>query len=298
MLLRFLIHFCVFFNASRSQSHLQERQGRYDITHSGRYTIVNCGSSNAAVLVSLLDDLWILLQPSISDAALTVPSPAFDTFFRSVNSAAYVEQLLRNVTAGIALYPPAQKFHQTGSPLLICVTSGEEVVGQRSGIDYYYQCLLNPDDTFSIIRGTPYIVVCPNLFSSSVADVPPARTCLPVDTDRNRFFERGQYFANFKVWKLLESILRYYLYATVGSSVDFAREVNRCVMLRAGRMVRNPSNYVYYAASIYGQCTEFPYIPVPRRRPLENSTLLTNVTHESDGGDPNGTSLLNFAVSD
>ena len=223
--------------------------GAYDITRSGRYTIVNCGNKNAAVLVSLLDDLWAILQPSISDAALTVPSPAFDTFFHSANNAAYVEHILRNVTDGTALYPPAQMFHQTGSPLLICATSGGEVVGQHSGRDYYYQCLLEPDASFTIIRGTPYIVVCPNFFSSPVADLPPARTCLPVDTHRNRFFERGQYFANFKVWKLLEGILRYYLYATVGSSVDFATEVNRCVALRAGQMVRNPSNYVYYAAS-------------------------------------------------
>ncbi|KAM0804336.1 hypothetical protein BDR22DRAFT_594666 [Usnea florida] len=188
-------------------------------------------------------------------------------------------------------------FHQTGSPLLICATSVGEIVGQHGGIDYYYQCLLDPDDNFIAIHGTPYIVVCPRFFPSPVASLPPARTCLQVDTHHNRFLERGQYFVNFKVWELLEGILRYYLYATVGSSVDIATEVNRCVALRAGQTVRNPSSYVYYVASIYGQCTEFPYLPVPRRRPLENSTLLVNVTHASDGGDSNGTNSLNVAVS-
>ena len=49
---------------------------------------------------------------------------------------------------------------------------------------------------------------------------------------------------------------------------------------------------------IYGQCLDFPYIPMPRRKPLENSTLLVNVTHASDIGDSNGTNLLASAVSD
>ena len=226
--------------------------GRYDIVHSGRYTIVNCGNNDAAVLVSLLDDLWTALQPSISDAALTLRSPAFRTFFHSVNNAAYVRQLLRNVTTGISLYPPAQAFHQTGSPLLICATSAGQVVGQvgqRGGIDYYYQCLLDPYDSFIAIGGTPYIVVCPYLFSSPVPDLPPARTCLPVDRNLNRFLGTGQDLAAFKVWELLEGILRYYLYATTGSSADFTTEVNRCVTLRAEQMAQNPSSYVYYAAS-------------------------------------------------
>lgn len=223
--------------------------GTYDITRSGRYTIVNCGNNDAAILVSLLHDLWTALKPSIIDASLTVPSPAFRTFFHAADNAAYVEQLLRNVTTGVSLYSPTLVFHQTGSPLLICATSKGQVVGQRDGIDYYYQCLLDPFNSFIAIRGTPYIVVCPYFFSSPVADLPPARTCLPVDTSRNRFLERGQNLANFKVWKLLEGILRYYLYATMGSSVDLATEVNRCVTLRTGQTVRNPSNYVYYAAS-------------------------------------------------
>ena len=223
--------------------------GTYDITRSGSYSIVNCGNNDAAILVSLLDDLRTALQPSISHVTLTVPSPAFRTFFHAAYNAAYVEQLLRNVTTGISLYPPSLVFHQTGSPLLICATSQGQVVGQRDGIDYYYQCLLDPYNSFVAILGTPYIVVCPYFFSSPVPDLPPARTCLPVDASRNRFLERGTTFADFKVWKLLEGILRYYLYATVGSSPDLTTEVNRCVTLRAGQMVRNPSNYVYYAAS-------------------------------------------------
>lgn len=223
--------------------------GSYDITRSGRYTIVNCGNPDAARLVSLLDNLWTVLQPSIRDASLIDPSPAFRTFFNSANNAPYVRQLLTNVTTGVSLYPPEQPFHQTGSPLFICATAGGQIVGKRGGIDYYYQCLLDPYDSLIAITGTPYIIVCPYLFSSGVPDSPQADNCLTINTSINRFRGLGTDFRKFQVWTLLEGILRYYIYATTGSSGSFATDVNRCVTLGARQMVENPSNFVYYVAS-------------------------------------------------
>lgn len=268
MILTVFIHFSVFVLVCRSHILLQKRQGAstpnaysplarrlniisgsYDITRSGRYTIVNCGNRDAARLVSLLDNLWTVLQPSIRDASLIDPSAAFRTFFRSANNAPYVTQLLRNVTTGVSLYPPEQRFGQTGSPLLICATGGGQIVGKRDGTDYYYQCLLDPYDSFIALSGTPYIVVCPYLFSSAVPDSPPADNCLTVSTSINRFRGMGFDFTKFKVWTLLEAILRYYIYATTGSSGSFATDVNKCLRLGAKQMVQNPSNYIYYVAS-------------------------------------------------
>ena len=223
--------------------------GSYDITRSGRYTIVNCGNRDAGRLVNLLDSLWTVLQPSISDASLVGPSPAFRTFFNSANNAPYVRQLLTNVSTGVSLYPPEQRFQQTGSPLFICVTTGGQVVGQRSGIDYYYQCLLDAYESLIAINGTPYIVVCPYLFASSVPDLPPAHNCLTVNTAINRFRALGPAFTKFKVWILLEAILKYYIYATTGFSGNFATDVNQCVRLGATQMLENWNNYVYYVAS-------------------------------------------------
>lgn len=223
--------------------------GNYDITHSGRYTIVNCGRRDAALLVNLLDDLWTVLQPSIGDASLVSPGPAFRTFFNSASNAPYVKQLLTNVTTGVSLYPPEQRFQQTGSPLFICVTAGGQVVGTRGGIDYYLQCLLDAYDSLMPISGTPYIVVCPYLFASGAPDLPPADNCLSVNTSTNRFRALGVDLTKFKVWILLEAILKYYIYATTGSSGKIATDVNRCVRLGAKQMLKNPSNYIYYVAS-------------------------------------------------
>lgn len=223
--------------------------GSYDITRSGRYTIVNCGNSDAARLVSLLDNLWTVLQPSIRDASLIDPSPAFRAFYASANNAPYVRQLLTNVTTGVSLYSPEQPFHQTGSPLFICATEGGQVVGKRSKIDYYYHCLLNPYDSLIAVSGTPYVVVCPYLFSSGVPDLPQADSCLETNISLNRFRTMGFDFTKFKVWILLEGIVRYYIYATTGSSGSFATDVNKCVRLGTRQMVENPSNYVYYVAS-------------------------------------------------
>lgn len=223
--------------------------GRYDITRSGRYTIVNCGNRDAARLVNLLDSLWTVLQPSIGDASLVSPSLAFRTFFDSANNATYVRQLLANVSTGVSLYPPEQRFQQTGSPLFICVTAGGQVVGQRGGIDYYYQCLLDVYNSLTTIHGTPYIVVCPYLFASGVPDMPPAHNCLTVNTAIHRFRALGPAFTNFKVWIVLEAILKYYIHATTGFAGNFATDVNQCVRLGATQMLENWNNYVYYVAS-------------------------------------------------
>lgn len=295
--------------------------GSYDITRSGRYTIVNCGNHDAARLVSLLDNLWTVLQPSIRDSSLLSPSPAYRTFFNYAYSAPYVRQLLSNVTSGVSLYPAEERFQQTGSPLFMCVTQAGQLVGQRGGIDYYLQCVLDPHDSLIPISGTPYIVVCPYLFSSGVPDSPPADTCLTVDNSIRRFQETGLDFTKFRVWILLEGILRYYIYATTASSAAFATDVNKCVRLGTKEMAENPSNYVYYVASkpcplphsfslkalseeataeifnvgVYGQCRDFPDFSVPRRRPLENATTPDLI--RADDGAPNSTDAVDIAVS-
>ena len=190
-----------------------------------------------------------MLQLSTGDASLVSPSPAFRTFFNSASNAPYVKQLLTNVTTGVSLYPPDQRFQQTGSPLFICATAGGQIVGKRGGIDYYLQCLLDAYDSLMAISGTPYIVVCPYLFASGVSDLPPADNCLSVNTSINRFRTLGVDFTKFKVWIVLEAILEYYIYATTGSSGNIATDVNRCVRLGAKQMLANSRNYVYYVAS-------------------------------------------------
>ena len=266
MLLRILINFGVFALVSSSQV-LQKRQGLsactfcncdtaltfisggYDITRSGRYAVVNCGNRDAARLVSLLDTLWNVLQPVRRDVSRRKPSPALTTFFTSAINGPYVSEILKNITTGVSLYPPEQKFDQTGSPLLICVTGGGQVIGNRNGIDYYYQCVLDPQKSLIAIGGSPYIVVCPHFLLSEVPDVPTRDTCLTLNTYVNRFRGTGSDFTDYKIWTLLDGILRYYIYATTGFSGTYATDVNMCTRLRTSQNLKNPSNYVYYVAS-------------------------------------------------
>ena len=223
--------------------------GRYDITRTGRYTIVNCGDRNAARVVSLLGHIRTILRPTIRDVSLTYSSPAFRTFFSWGSNAPYVKQVLTNVTTGVSLYPPEQRFHQTGSPLLICATAAGQVIGNADPIDYYYECLLGPFKNLIPIKGTPYIVICPHFFSDRLLDSPPAHSCLTVDSSISRFLGTGYAFINFKIWALLDGILRYYMYATTTFGAGIATSVDRCVRLGGRQKVENPSNYLYYVAS-------------------------------------------------
>ena len=223
--------------------------GHYDVKRNGDYTIVNCGDHDGARLVSLLDGLWRVLKPSLRSVPVLGLSPAFRTFFGASTLSSHVKTVLTNVTTGVSLYPPQRRFQSNGSPLLICATADGQVVGKRDGVDYYYQCLLYPYKSLIAISGTPYIVICPYFFSSEIADSPPTDTCPTVDTSLNRFRGTGLDFTSFKVWALLEGILRYYIYATTGVSSSFAQDVNQCARLAVRQRLENPKNYVYYVAS-------------------------------------------------
>ena len=190
-----------------------------------------------------------MLQPSLRDVSRRNPSPALETFFSSAINGPYVTQILKNVTTGVALYPPEEKFDQTGSPLLMCVTGGGQVIGEHNGVDYYYQCVLDPHKSLIAIGGSPYIVVCPYFFLNEVPDGPPTDTCLTLNTYVNRFRGTGSDFTNFKIWTLLDGILRYYIYATTGFSGIFATDVNMCTRLRPRQSLKNPSSYIYYVGS-------------------------------------------------
>ena len=190
-----------------------------------------------------------MLQPALHDVSLTNPSPALRTFFRSAINGPYVSGILKDITTGVSLYPPKQTFDQTGSPLLMCVTRGGQVINNRNGIDYYDLCVLEPNKSIIAIAGSPYIVVCPQFLLSEVPDWPSTDTCLTLSAYVNRFLGTGSDLTNFKIWTLLDGILRYYIYATTGFSGTITTDVARCTELRPMQSLKNPSSYIYYVAS-------------------------------------------------
>lgn len=70
-----------------------------------------------------------------------------------------------------------------------------------------------------------------------------------MDSSIDRFLGTGSNLLDFKVFALLDGILRYYLYATTRLSGDPVTDLDTCVGLGARQKVENPSNYLYYVAS-------------------------------------------------
>ena len=238
-----------------------ERAEPFDVSKSGEYAVVGCGSANAANVVDLLETLWSALLPAIQDAESATPSRAYQTFFKNVEYASYVSNVLANVSTGASLYPPT-KF-TNGAPVLTCVTAAGQfkykitTTGQEE--DAYTECLRKPTEVAKSMSGTSFIILCPNFFTSpSMPAKPPPNNCLTVNTYINRFqgFQKdrtGAEMVQYQLWVLLEEILHYYIFRTSSQwetlTIADIYDANQCLRLSAKDSTENPHNYLYYVAS-------------------------------------------------
>ncbi|MCJ1450198.1 hypothetical protein MMC28_000527 [Mycoblastus sanguinarius] len=232
----------------------------FDVSKSGEYAVVGCGSANAANVVDLLETLWSALLPAIQDAESATPSRAYQTFFKNVEYASYVSNVLANVSTGASLYPPT-KF-TNGAPVLTCVTAAGQfkykitTTGQEE--DAYTECLRKPTEVAKSMSGTSFIILCPNFFTSpSMPAKPPPNNCLTVNTYINRFqgFQKdrtGAEMVQYQLWVLLEEILHYYIFRTSSQwetlTIADIYDANQCLRLSAKDSTENPHNYLYYVA--------------------------------------------------
>ena len=230
----------------------------------GPYTIVNCGTKNAAAISKSLDNLASYLKPAILDAdkASTTPSPAFSTFFADRSSAIQVASVLTNVTTGPPLYPANS--YSNGAPIFACLQESNQMsytTASSDAIDAYDNCRKDPNLASYAIIGTAYIVICPSFFAPPPSNpsgfpvavpaspsVSGASDCLTVNPSTNQFIGDGKQFTSFAPWLILEGIVHYYLSAasTLGATVY---DANGCAGLSTAQSVANAHNYVYYAAS-------------------------------------------------
>lgn len=273
------------------------KRSNYDMYMTGQYTVANCGG-NTSLVVHLLNRLYTALLPVIEDAKSTNTSPAYDAFFEDPSSAPFVSALFTNVTSGVALTPPAP-YSLNGAPTLLCVTEPGQFMYKFDGQkDAYTECLASPTTTSKYIGFDPpkqYIIVCPSFFTSSIVSVPPPNTCLTVNTYINRFHGDGQSFWLYKMWIVLEMITHYYLFASTGLlTITNTNDANKCFRLAAEQSRLNANNYVYYAASVYGSCTDFPAPPTSGRELLE-----IDIEDPSDNGpDDAGPAAVTFIATD
>lgn len=270
-----LKHFSTFGLLASANASLVAKRYNFDIVMSGQYNIVNCGG-NASVVIYLLDKLYSVLLPVIQDAESTNPSPAYKAFFKDSSYAPFISALFKNITTGVPLTTPAP-YSSNGAATLLCVTAPEQFTYNYDGpVDAYTSCLANPTTTSSYPGFDPpkqYIVLCPSFFTSNIVTVPPPNNCLTVNTYINRFRGNGQSFWLYKIWILLEMITHYYLYASTALvGITNTNDANKCFRLPAEQSSLNANNYVYYVASIYGNCSDFPNASTSGRELLEIDT--------------------------
>lgn len=225
-----------------------------DIVFSGDYQIQNCGSQ-ATRIAALLDHIWEALQPAIEDSESPGPGKAYFTFFKDVRDAPFVSQVLRNVSVGAQITPQTPSGgpnpFQNRPPLFYCATAPGQLfyTSKISGrIDIYAQCVQNPTGPMFQLQTSPYIVICPIFFTmANLGDLPLDNTCLTVSTYINRFQENGRKLGQYRVWIILEMIVRYYITSktlTVPEIID----VNKCVRLSSKEASINARSYTYYVA--------------------------------------------------
>lgn len=249
-----------------------EKRTNFVTVMTGQYSVVNCGR-NTTLIINLLDKLYASLLPVIEDAKSPNTSPAYKAFFKDPSYAPFVSALFTNVTTGVPLTPPAP-YSLNGGVSFLCVTAPEQFVYTNNGRrDAYNDCVANPLTPSSYIGFDPpkqYVILCPSFFTTNLVSVPPRGTCLTVETYINRFRGNGQSFWAYKMWLLLAMITHYYLYTSTRLlSITNTADVNKCFRLEAEQSSLNANNYVFYAASIFGHCSDFPNPPSSGRELLE-----------------------------
>lgn len=195
------------------------------------------------------------MQPSLSESSSTHTSAAYQTFFKDIRYAPFINGVLENIAAGTPMLPAqvAGGF-LTSSPIITCVSTmldpHEASVPYISAIAAGYQHCRNDPIRIAggYIQGTPLIVLCPLFWG--IPAKPTRSTCNRVNEATNRFRGDGLSLANTQVSVLLHELVHFYSEAASGVQVEYERiRLNDCVGLSAKRSRSNPNNYIYYVYS-------------------------------------------------
>ncbi|KAL8678935.1 MAG: hypothetical protein Q9186_004751 [Xanthomendoza sp. 1 TL-2023] len=265
------------------------------VYNQGQYNLVFADDDDTrqeklALLRKLLDNLYLNLQPVIQDLQSPTSSPAYDTFFHDETSKPFLTALFTNITAGAVTYPvrdPPQfwvRLSTTAAPSLWSISRRGQMsaVGEDGVLqDMYDRCTSAATTTafnmFTPKDPHPIIVLCPFFYDATTTsvfgDIPPASVdgsaasnCLVASPRTNIFRRRvpssspvGFELIEYRMWILLEELVhKYYNVATgLADEID-TYNVNAAKSLSAKDALANGPSYVYYAASIAGNCKSFP----------------------------------------
>ena len=220
-----------------------------DVEISGRHVVRNCGENFPKVDIAL-QRLSNSLRPVLRDIALSPPSPAFKTLFKDVKSVPYIKAILRNITSGAAL--PLEDDRPAESPEIICISKRGEleyhIPGSKQFTDHYDHCLKG--STASIVAGTPYILLCPSVFSLPLG--PTNAPCPYVNRWRNRYSDPGEAkrLVDAQIYEFIHVLARFYIYGTIRSRMDHY-SLNECLWLKGEDARGNARSYEFYVASVF-----------------------------------------------
>ncbi|KAL8784964.1 MAG: hypothetical protein Q9195_008830 [Heterodermia aff. obscurata] len=272
------LHLSLFFYTILHLSPTCKSANKYGPVRFGRYNILNCSPTNATHLSHLLKSVNSAVYSAINDTERNTPSGAYNTFFNDITYSTFVHDILTMTITGRAL-------GEQGSPIFWCVQGLNEIryVDRNSGSlnDMWTRCEQHPRNVLQGMHGSSFIVVCPQFFTLQISDRPPEEHCLRVR--HNRFKGNGYEMGFFRMWLVLSELVQYYVYAYTGSETDVF-DVNKATWLGGKASTRNTANYVYYVASIYGNCTDFPILPVARPPEREFLAVPDNSTSEIGAG--------------
>ncbi|KAI4233921.1 MAG: hypothetical protein LQ349_004117 [Xanthoria aureola] len=243
----------------------------------GKYHFVNCDDDITNSLTKVLTTLLHALNPALKDVQTSHshPTGAYEIFFKDPTNAPFVATVIRNITAGPAMYPPGA--HTTGSPTFICPKKGDMNVRSPDGRvgDAYTQCI-ESSTAARYLGPTPWIILCPVFFAQPA--LPPSDSCPTVNPHTNHFIRKipadkttaGSSVWQNQMWILFHEMVHYYLYAQPGY-INFHPEVynvNHAWALSAADSLRNSENFVFYAATVYANCTDWPVLLRENEREL------------------------------
>ncbi|KAL8662254.1 MAG: hypothetical protein Q9202_004859 [Teloschistes flavicans] len=240
-----------------------------DWPSSGNYHIVACDDDQVRLVQTLLPALYDALQSGIHDAdtSRSHPSAAYSIFFEDTKNAQFVSNLMRDVTLGTAKW--ASSPNSNGSPTFICPGPGDMSLEDDDGShrDAYQVCRdSDPTLTGTYVFPSSWIVLCPAFFQQPML---PANSsaCPSISRVRNRFARRkedlshaGSSVVHNQLWILFHEIVHYYLFAQPDYKFldPEAYNINGAWGLNPADSIRNSENFVYYAATINAQCTDWP----------------------------------------
>ncbi|KAL8837012.1 MAG: hypothetical protein Q9170_002701 [Blastenia crenularia] len=278
---------------------LERQDATWDLSNSGNYQFAGCGDEKNRILTQQLTSLYNALIPIIEDANASTanPSAAYTAFFKSKSNAAFVANLLADVTTGVAKRQPRPPI-SNGNPTFVCLDPSQPeknfVVNRPDGFvgAIAYFCSNARQPVAAYFNPTPYIILCPGFFDQAAALEAGKGDCPVVNYRLNRFISKpkddyctGSSLWNNIQWGLLEEIVHYYLAASddVVSFIPEAYEINEAWALSANDSLGNAVSYAYYASTVHAQCTAWPRTP----QDDDNRILL-----EADAGITNQTAAL------